>query len=100
MTRVVVHQEAKAELRKARRWYELQRPGLGYDLLDEVQSGLSKIEADASTGVRYENTRYRFYRLKRFPYLLYFVALHDHVCVVAIAHARRRPGYWRRRKPA
>jgi hypothetical protein len=33
--------------------------------------------------------------LDRFPYVIFFAQERDHVLVVAIAHAKRRPGYWR-----
>jgi toxin ParE1/3/4 len=32
--------------------------------------------------------------LSRFPYGVVFVELEDHIRVVAIAHAKRKPGYW------
>jgi len=43
--RLVVHQDAKAELDKSRRWYEMRQDGLGLELLDDVLSPLSRIEA-------------------------------------------------------
>lgn len=99
MKRVVLQSEAKTELGKARRWYDKQRPGLGQELLDEVLAALDRIERDNSVGLRYENSRYRFLCLHRFPYVVYYECLPDRVRIVAIAHERRRPGYWRRRKP-
>jgi toxin ParE1/3/4 len=97
--KLVVHQDARAELGKSRRWYEKRQDGLGFQLLDDVRAALSKIEHDPKIGNRYLNTPYRFYRTKQFPYVIYYLELADHVCVMAIAHERRRPGYWRRRKP-
>lgn len=35
--------------------------------------------------------------LKRFPYRVVFVELPEEIRVVALAHKRRRPGYWRHR---
>ena len=35
--------------------------------------------------------------VKRFPFSLYFVVLANHYRVVAVAHARQRPFYWRDR---
>lgn len=35
--------------------------------------------------------------LKKFPYFVVFLDWQDEVYVVAVAHAKRRPGYWRRR---
>jgi hypothetical protein len=44
--------------------------------------------------------RYRWMRVKRFPYLLYYeIRDPQPVLIYAIAHGRRRPAYWMRRKP-
>jgi plasmid stabilization system protein ParE len=96
---LVLQSEAKSELRKARIWYERQQPGLGQQLLGEVLDALDRIERDNLVGLSYENTRYRFYCLHRFPYVIYYECLPDRVRVVAVAHERRRPGYWWRRNP-
>jgi plasmid stabilization system protein ParE len=37
--------------------------------------------------------------LRRFPYHVVYVEEATAVLVVAVAHNRRRPGYWRRRLP-
>lgn len=39
----------------------------------------------------------RRYLLKRFPYLVVFRQIDDKIQVVAVAHGRRKPGYWRER---
>lgn len=39
----------------------------------------------------------RFARTKRYPYLVIFQKSPRGVSVIAIAHSRRRPGYWRSR---
>ncbi len=44
--------------------------------------------------------RYRWMRLQRFPYLVYYeICAPQRVLIYAVAHARRRPGYWLRRRP-
>jgi len=95
----VVHHEAKAELRKSREWYDSQQPGLGLELLDDLRAALSRIERDPEVGIRYLNTQFRFYRVHRFPFVIYYLSMPDYLCVMAIAHERRRPGYWKKRKP-
>jgi hypothetical protein len=35
--------------------------------------------------------------LKRFPYFIVFFDWQDVIFVVAVAHAKRRPRYWKRR---
>jgi toxin ParE1/3/4 len=96
---VKVQSQALRELRKARSYLDRQASGLGDELLVEVLESLSKIERDNLIGVRYEETRFRFYRLKRFSYVIYYECMPDRVRVVAIAHSRWRPGYWMSRKP-
>jgi plasmid stabilization system protein ParE len=39
----------------------------------------------------------RFARTKRYPYLIIFRSSPRGVSVIAVAHSRRRPGYWRSR---
>jgi hypothetical protein len=42
---------------------------------------------------RYDE-EHRFAMLVRFPYSLVYQSLPDRVQVIAVAHSRRRPGYW------
>jgi hypothetical protein len=35
--------------------------------------------------------------VRRFPYVVVFVMLDDDIRVVAVAHAKRRPAYWKGR---
>ena len=43
-------------------------------------------------------TRYRWMRVRRFPYILYYEILDPfRVRVYAVAHTSRHPGYWLRR---
>lgn len=39
----------------------------------------------------------RVYRLRRFPYLFVFLVSGEEIQVVAVVHAKRKPGYWRSR---
>ena len=41
----------------------------------------------------------RFRVLKRFPYSVFYEVLGSTVMVLAIAHHRRKPSYWRMSKP-
>ncbi|HEX5105980.1 MAG TPA: type II toxin-antitoxin system RelE/ParE family toxin [Pirellulaceae bacterium] len=91
--------DAEAELDDAIAWYNRRDPGIGLELEDEVRAAISRIEQNPGIGARYRNTDYRFYRVKRFPYLIYYMEVPDKVWVTAIAHGSRRPNYWRKRKP-
>ena len=99
MKPVILHRAARADLDDAVAWYNDKESGVGHELLDDVLAALDKIERDPGIGARYRNTDRRFYRLKRFPYLIYYREFDDRIWIAAIAHERRRPGYWRNRKP-
>ena len=89
--------EARTEILEASAYYEDAREGLGDDFLDCVQEGFARIaeapEAQSpAPGV--EDVEVRIARIRRFPYHLIFLELPDEIRVVAVAHVRRRPGYW------
>jgi hypothetical protein len=41
---------------------------------------------------------YRRRLLTRFPYVVFYEVVDDAVEVIAVAHAKRRPGYWLHRR--
>ena len=95
MKRVVVEPEAEAELVDAATWYERQRAGLGARLVAAVDEALQKIAERPDAFARWRDDRhYRLCVLRPFPYVIFFVEESVTVRVVAIAHGRRRPGYW------
>ncbi len=87
-----------ADLTSAGDWYELQLPGLGLDLADEVQRGLNAIAERPETWPIWPASResdgIRRFLLARFPFAIGYVLEGDEVVVLAIAHLRRRPSYW------
>ncbi|MGI8980819.1 MAG: type II toxin-antitoxin system RelE/ParE family toxin [Pirellulaceae bacterium] len=99
MKPAIVQREAAVELEEDMVWYEKRQTGLGLDLESEVEKTIARIRRDPSIGIRYRNTQFQFVRVKRFPYVVYFREFDDAIWVIAIAHGRRRPGYWKNRKP-
>jgi plasmid stabilization system protein ParE len=98
---VVIGREARAELAAAARWYDDRYRGLGEQLLDEVDAAIARVAENPGlgssvTGVDDEAIRRLF--VHRFPYHLVFLELEDRVQVIAVAHDRRRPGFWRERE--
>ncbi len=41
--------------------------------------------------------RVRKWALRRYPFCLFYVVVDAGVVILAVAHVRRRPGYWRSR---
>lgn len=79
--------------------YERERPSLGEEFVLAVDAALALI-ADAPEAwptwpaVRPTVPPVRRYVMARFPYAIGFQVFPDHVWVVVVAHAARRPGYW------
>jgi plasmid stabilization system protein ParE len=86
------------ELRDAVRWYEERGAGLGHALRDEVLARLQFLcELPLSAPAWVDDPSFRCSTLRRFPYRVFFFTDDDELVVVAIAHDRRKPGYWRSR---
>lgn len=93
-----LHSAAQAELDRAADYYEQQRPGLAREFIDEVQRTFRHVQRFPRSGSAFGLTEYRKCVVQRFPYLIFFRELEDTIWIVAVAHAKRKPGYWRRRK--
>lgn len=91
------HPEAESELAEAVSYYELRLAGLGRALAAEVERAVALIRERPEIGAPHGTGR-RSLLLNRFPYRVVYRAATTGVLVVAIAHLRRRPGYWRRRE--
>ncbi len=99
MKRPVFRPQARRELRAAARWYERQESGLGERFLAAIAEVVDRIAEHPGLFPRWRDDRpFRRAVVDRFPYLVFYVDLDDRVRVLAIAHARRRPGYWLRRE--
>ena len=96
--KLVVLRDASEELAAAAAWYEGEPPRPGADLLLEVGRALKLLATRPTTWpFAARNAQVRRIPLGRFPYCIYYVVQVDHVRVLAFAHTRRRPGYWRAR---
>ena len=98
MTRVVFHPAAEAELVAAAEFYDAHSPGLGLDFILEIQRSTRALVTYPRIGRKFSK-RLRRMLVRRFPYGLLYQSEADQIFVVAVAHVRRRPGYWRRRRP-
>jgi toxin ParE1/3/4 len=93
---IVFHPDADAEIIEAARYYELHKPGLGSDFLWEVERGLDQISMNPEAAQRIAR-RVRRKPSWRFPYNLIYAVYPDRIRIVACAHQKRRPFYWRKR---
>ena len=102
MRSVRISEEAAAELEEATRWYEAHRLGLGTDFLSVIDSAVEEITRNPKIGSPapgVEDHDVRRLIVRRFPYHLVYIELTDRIQVLAVAHERQRPGYWKSRLP-
>ena len=96
MGQIIAHSEAIAELRQAVRYYEEKSPGLGRRFFDEVNEFIRRI-VDHPTRFNERIAGVRRANLKRFPFHIHYLLETDVIAIVAIAHDKRRPFYWKAR---
>jgi toxin ParE1/3/4 len=99
---LVIDDEVSAELEAATTWYEREREGLGLDLAREVRAVYQHL-AGARRGIGVvvpalpKRSPVRRLFLTSFPYAIVFVVTDDVVHILAVAHLKRVPDYWRPR---
>ncbi|MEW5766627.1 MAG: type II toxin-antitoxin system RelE/ParE family toxin [bacterium] len=93
---VEYHSQAKAEIQEAIKWYDDKVEGLGLEFLFEVRYAESKIIQAPEMWPTYEGETRR-YLLKRFPFGVIYLTSDEKIQIVAVAHYKRKPGYWKKR---
>lgn len=94
---VVVDVEAELEVEEAVLWYEERRPGLGLEFVAAVGRVVAEIGEHPRSFQEWRSPLRRAV-LRRFPYVVFFEIESERVVVWAVAHAKRRPGYWMARR--
>jgi plasmid stabilization system protein ParE len=92
-----IHPGAVKEARKAYRWYLRRSAGAARRFRIALEAALAQIgQAPDRWPVHLHGTRYRL--LRRFPYIVVYRHFVDRLQILAVAHGRQRPGYWKRRR--
>src|SRR6266487_605972 len=84
--------EALEEAEEAARWYSRRSRTAAIGFSDELDVAIAQIERAPTAWPNYEHNTRR-YLLRRFPYSVMYRVEASKVVIVAVAHARRRPGY-------
>jgi plasmid stabilization system protein ParE len=90
--------EAEDELAEAVEWYERSYAGRGTRFFAAVEDAIEHILRGPLSYPPFLGTRARSVLVGRFPYrIVYALRAKNTLRILAFAHTRRRPGYWRRR---
>ena len=91
------HPEASNELSEAIDYYEECEAGLGYDFAVEVFAAIQNVVSYPSAWpVIDADVRRRL--VNRFPYGVIYSIEQSEIFILAIAHLRKPPGYWKNRR--
>ena len=90
------HPEAVQEAAEAYLWYADRSEEAAEQFLAELRSARETAAEHPRRQTTYLHGT-RCCRLRRFPYGLVYVERGNIILGIAVAHLRRRPGYWRRR---
>jgi plasmid stabilization system protein ParE len=96
MPDILFHPAAEQELAAAVDWYRERSERAAALFVDEISGTVDRIRISAAQFPHFTSITRRAL-LPRFPCFLVFRETHGAIQVLAVAHAKRRPGYWQRR---
>jgi plasmid stabilization system protein ParE len=95
-TPIRIHPDALAEMEATVEWYRARSHRAAADFLFALRFAMNQISTDPLRFPAYSPGTRRMV-LRRFPYLIVFHWTESEINVIAVAHGRRKPGYWRDR---
>ena len=102
MKPLVLDDAARDEYREAASDYLAANPAVGRRFVERVEETLARIQAEPHVWPLAphvpEHLGIRKRRVDGFPHSVVYVELPAEVRIVAVAHGKRKPGYWRRRR--
>jgi toxin ParE1/3/4 len=92
----IFHPDAGEEYTQATEYYTAVTPELGGRFYDEIERLIHEVRREPERFFRFSPPARRAVA-RRFPYSVVYLDQPDRVWIVAVMHAKRRPGYWRKR---
>ncbi len=98
--RVIIRDEAEADINDAATWYHEQQPGLGDEFLAEVESALARIAQNPFVvPCLRRKPEVRRVLTHRFPYRIFFIRRDDALVVFRVLHGARHDREWEANVP-
>jgi plasmid stabilization system protein ParE len=91
-----LHPAAVEEAEAAVRWYRERSPLAAKRFVDELNQVIDRIQDSPHRWPRGIHGT-RKVKLPCFPFVVIYLESEDYVRILAVAHGRRRPGYWKKR---
>ena len=96
MRRLILEAGAKIDLRRAKRFYEKERPGLGREFLDAIWNRTERLLLHPFSAPVVEYDVRRAVE-SRFHFNLYYYVEEHKLVIISVIHQRRHPDRWKRR---
>ncbi len=98
---VIIEPEAEEELLAAISWYEDHRPGLGREFFRTIDRAIDQLKSSLDQSLPVPGVSgdldVRRVIIGKFPFAVVFMPFEREIRILAIAHLRKRPGYWQSR---
>ncbi len=94
---VRLHPDAIAEAKAAYEWYAEHNCSAANAFISELDHAISQIQTGPERWTIHLHGTRKFL-LRRFPYGVVYRITEAAIQVIAVAHGRRRPGYWKSRR--
>ena len=88
--------DARAEYESAAAWYAKQSVAAANRFATEVETAIDSIQKNPDQHPRWDD-RYRYYLLRKFPYVVAYRREADHVVIVAVRHTSQDSAAWTER---
>jgi toxin ParE1/3/4 len=95
--RVNLHPAAEEEMEAAFDWYWLRSERAAARFLQELSAMVERVRNSPHQFPQFD-PKTRRAALHRFPFSLIFRETERGIQIIAVAHSKRRPGYWRNRQ--
>jgi plasmid stabilization system protein ParE len=94
--KLTFHPEAAEELEATTAWYAKRSVAAAAQFVAEVEHALEQVVSSPARWPRYG--RARRYVMRRYPFSVVYWEMETGVEVLAVVHAKRRPGFWQGRQ--
>lgn len=94
MKSLIISQEVELEIEISAKYFKLQYDGLEILFLDEIENAFLKIQENPERYPIIEQ-RIRKFIIQRFPFNIFYEINKDGILILAVAHQKRKPDYWK-----
>ena len=94
--KVTFHPGASEDYASAFSWYHARGTTLAANFESEIERGVRLISQSPLSWPKFDTQRRRFI-VRKFPYSIIYEIHRNNVVILAVAHGKRRPYFWRER---